>query len=152
MADSAAANDPQGPLWYRGLSGVQETCEVQHQLDAMLETRQAKRIVVAHTPNAGAVLARYGGRVIVVDVGLSAYYGGARAALIIEGEKISAMHEGRRLEPLVPVSAYLKQVADATAEDAPMLEKFMNGAVKVNLDQILDCPTPEPGTVEVGTP
>lgn len=157
IADTAAANDPLGPLWYRGLSDVEETCQTQQQLEALLAARQAKRIVVAHTPNAGVVLARYDGRVIMVDVGLSAYYGGARAALIIEGDRISAMHQGKRLEPLMPVSAYLAQALNATNEAVSMFEKFIKRMEGVNLDIALTCPAPEavapePMTQDTQTP
>lgn len=143
IADTAAANDQLGPLWYRGLSGVEETCQTQQQLEALLVAQQAKRVVVAHTPNAGAVLARYGARVIVVDVGLSAHYGGARAALIIEGDRVSVMHQGQRLEPLTPVSVYLKKAADVTAETVPMLETFVKRMAGVDLDLALNCLAPE---------
>ncbi len=143
IADTATVNDQLGPLWYRGLSGVEETCQTQQQLEALLAVQQAKRIVVAHTPNAGVVLARYGARVIVVDVGLSAHYGGARAALIIEGDKISVMHQGQRLEPLMPVSVYLKQAADATVEAVPMFETFVKRMTGVDLDLALNCNVPE---------
>lgn len=68
-------NDPNGPLWYRGLSGVQPEA-VPETVTAILQQHAAHSIVVGHTPTPGAIWPRYAGRVIQVDVGMSAYYGG----------------------------------------------------------------------------
>ena len=40
---------------------------------------------------------RYGGRVVVIDVGLSAVYGGPPAALLLEEGRAYALHRGQRL-------------------------------------------------------
>jgi len=146
IGDAAAANDPLGPLWYRGLSQVQETCEIEQQLKSLLSVRGAKRIVVAHTPTAGAVLARYGGKLVMIDVGLSRHYGGARAALIIEGQKLNVMHEGELLEPLLPASAYLDKASKASDAAAPLFARFMKNASASMLDQTLECALPDAET------
>lgn len=146
LPDTALANDPLGPLWYRGLSNVQETCEIQQEIEQVLAARNAQRIVVAHTPTVGTVLSRYDNRLIMVDVGLSAHYGGARAALIIEGDQLSVMHEGTRLTPLTPAVDYLTKASGATTNAAPLFERFLKRLDGVNLDRVLDCPLPEAET------
>ncbi len=67
-------NDPNGPLWYRGLSGVAPDASAET-VQAILEHHHAHYLVVGHTPTAGAIWPRYAGRVIQVDVGMSAFYG-----------------------------------------------------------------------------
>lgn len=142
LPDTALANDQLGPLWYRGLSKVVETCEIQDEINQLLKAYNAQRIVVAHTPVAGAILPRYNSRLIMVDVGLSAHYGGARAALVIEDDKLSVMHEGKLLSPLVPAAGYLENASSATTDAAPLFERFLKRLNGVNLDQALDCSTP----------
>jgi len=142
LPDTALANDQLGPLWYRGLSKVVETCEIQVEINQLLKAYNAQRIVVAHTPVAGAIVSRYNNRLVMVDVGLSAHYGGARAALVIEGDELSVMHEGKRLSPLVPAAGYLANASSATTVTAPLFERFLKRLNGVNLDRSLDCSTP----------
>ena len=81
-----------GPLWYRGLAEGDEQALAAH-VDAILANFGVKRIVVGHTVMPG-VTPRFGGKVIVIDVGLSKYYGGTPAALIFEGGKFYALSRG----------------------------------------------------------
>lgn len=111
-ANGAAAMDPEGPLWYRGLTGGDQAPS-QDEVDQMLTHFGAKHLVIGHTPTAGAVMPRYEGRVIMVDVGMSAAYGGPPASLVIEGGVPYALHRGTRL-PLPmggDILAYLKAAA-----------------------------------------
>lgn len=78
QSDPATPNvltDENGPLWYRGLSGV-EPVAAPETVKAILEHHDARHIVVGHTPTHGAIWPRYAGRVIQVDTGMSAFYGG----------------------------------------------------------------------------
>lgn len=115
--DESIINAANGPLWYRGLTVMPETAENEALLDAMLEHFGVRRIVVAHTPLVGTVLPRFGGKVILADVGLSGYYGGARASLVIEPDGPYVLQEGRRFElpaaeaGIDGVVAYLKTMA-----------------------------------------
>ena len=43
-----------------------------------------KRIVIGHSATSAAVLPRFGGKVVLIDVGLSKVYGGPPACLILE--------------------------------------------------------------------
>ena len=144
VPDDAIANDEKGPLWYRDLSDGEENCEVQLQLESVLARYQADRVVVAHTPIAGVVLPRYQGRVIVVDVGLARYYRGARAALIIEGETVSVLHEGHQLPLTTSVIDYLDAVEEI-ASPAPLFREFLDGKAQTLASAPLDCSViPEP--------
>src|ERR1700730_11562614 len=83
--ENGMAADPDGPLWYRGLAELPESGLAGH-VDEVLKTHGARHIVIGHTPQP-AVLPRFGGKVIVIDVGLSKVFGGPPALLIIEGTK-----------------------------------------------------------------
>lgn len=83
---SGILTDPQGPLWYRGLSGVAPTASPET-VAAILSAHGARHIVVGHTPTGGAIWPRYDGRVVQIDVGMSAVYGGHVAYL-------EATHDG----------------------------------------------------------
>ena len=67
--------DQNGPLWYRGLAGV-EPVAAPETVQAILEHLGARHIVIGHTPTHGAIWPRYSGQVIQADTGMSAYYGG----------------------------------------------------------------------------
>jgi hypothetical protein len=72
----------------------------------------------------GAILSRFNGKVILADVGLSTVYGSRLACLVIEGEKLTAIHRGNAL-PL-PASAaetlaYLKKAAAYDPAPSPLL-------------------------------
>lgn len=67
--------DPLGPLWYRGLSGVEPTATPET-VDAILRRFEAAHIVVGHTPTGGVIWPRYGGRVLQIDTGIADHYGG----------------------------------------------------------------------------
>ncbi|RUS27897.1 Metallo-dependent phosphatase-like protein [Jimgerdemannia flammicorona] len=83
-----------GPTWYRGyaLSPEQDVCPL---LMEALKSMNATRMVVGHTvQESGRILSRCDGRLIVIDVGITAYYGGHRAALEIVGDVVKAIYEG----------------------------------------------------------
>ena len=116
--------DPEGPLWYRGLAQHDEESEEPH-LQALLNQHGAKRIVMGHTIVAQAVMPRFGGRAIFIDVGMSAFYGGPAACLLIEGGQLFAIHRGKKL-PLPTTDsqpdllAYLKQAAALDPVPSPL--------------------------------
>ena len=85
-----------GPLWYRGLAqGDQQ--ELAPHVDAVLRHFGVKRIVIGHTPTDGTVVARFGGKVIQIDVGMSKVYGSHRACLLIEDGQVFAVQEGTKI-------------------------------------------------------
>jgi hypothetical protein len=106
------STDPEGPLWFRGLAEGDPA--LASHLDAVLRRHGARRMVIGHTPTEGLVMPLYGGRVVVIDVGLSKVYGGPPAALLLEGGRPIAIHRGRRI-PLPegegePLLRYVREV------------------------------------------
>ena len=121
------AEDPEGPLWYRGLSGGDEA-ELSAHVDSVLKRFGVAHVVVGHTVTPGTIFPRFDGRVITIDVGLSAAYGGPPAALIIEGEKTFALHRGEKL--VLPLGGDLRPYIEAAAAlDPPdsKLRKYLAG-------------------------
>ena len=94
------ADRADGPLWYRGLA-IEEESTAADAVDRMLDFYDADRIVIAHTPTRGRIVARFGGKVILADTGISAFYGSHAVNLVIEGDELySQTPEGR--ERVVP--------------------------------------------------
>ncbi|HEY6661973.1 MAG TPA: metallophosphoesterase [Sphingomicrobium sp.] len=102
---TAIINDPFGPLWYRGY--VTRTAESEgpaptpvqglaapaypspdEELTAVLRSTGAKRMVIAHTPNRAGIAILYGGRLALIDTGISRYYGGKLSYLEILGDRL----------------------------------------------------------------
>lgn len=79
-----------GPLWYRGLALNPESTEASH-LQAVLDTFQVNRLIVGHTPSLGVITPRFGGQVIITDTGISSYYGGHKASLLVENGRLFAL-------------------------------------------------------------
>jgi hypothetical protein len=74
------------PLWYRELATVPEE-DMKAEVDAILENLGAKAMVIAHTPTIPRTprdMQRFGGRVWIVDTGISRAYGGPASALILQ--------------------------------------------------------------------
>ncbi|MGB7295976.1 MAG: metallophosphoesterase [Candidatus Aminicenantales bacterium] len=74
------------PLWYRELATVPEE-DLEEELNATLGNLGAKTMIIAHTPKIvknASEMQRFGGRVWIVDTGISEAYGGPAVALIIQ--------------------------------------------------------------------
>lgn len=89
--------DELGPFWWRGLA-LEPDAAIAPQVDKVLAQWGAQRIVVGHTPQNGPVKSRLGGKVLLADVGLSAYYGGPRACVLMEGGMALMILEGKRTQ------------------------------------------------------
>ncbi len=113
-----------GPIWYRGLAQGDEQ-ELMPHVDAALSHFGVKRIVIGHTPTAGTVIPRFGGKVVMIDVGLSEHYGGRLACLVIEDREPHVLHRGTRLDlpkgDAAELAAYLKRAATLDPEPSPLL-------------------------------
>ncbi|HSM76675.1 MAG TPA: metallophosphoesterase, partial [Bryobacteraceae bacterium] len=119
--EGGMAKDPEGPLWYRGMARGNEEQLMPH-LDAVLAKWQARRMVVGHTFADGAVTPRFGGKVLMVDVGLSRLYDqfSRLACLVIENGKPYALHRANRLElPTDSGPGLLRYLKEAAAIDPP---------------------------------
>jgi hypothetical protein len=101
---TAITNDEQGPLWYRGLAqppassngqtlAASTPAQIQpagaDQLDTLLSAYGAKRIVVGHTPVLSGIAFFQDGKLICIDTGISAVYGGTVSYLdIVDGTPV----------------------------------------------------------------
>jgi hypothetical protein len=136
LLEGGVAMDALGPLWYRGLARDPEESLAAH-VDAVLQFHGIESIVIGHTVTAGAILPRFGGKVIMIDVGMSKAYGGPYAALLIEGAKRFAIHRGTKLDlPSTPdgLLAYIKQAAALDPQPSPLQKLLTGGAVEATKD------------------
>jgi hypothetical protein len=94
---AAIINDPDGPLWYRGLA-VPETPATEAEVDRALKAQHARRLVIGHTPILTGIASLYGGKLIRIDTGISSFYGGKLSYLeILDG--VALAHEVERPPP-----------------------------------------------------
>ena len=77
------ASDSSGPLWTRDLA-LDDEAAVAKQLDVLLKKHGAKRMVIGHSVATEGIRTRAGGRLIRIDVGMSAIYGGPAACLVVD--------------------------------------------------------------------
>jgi hypothetical protein len=111
MADTAStlAAGENGPLWFRGLARG-DTPEVAALADGALRAIGAHTIVIGHTvTGTGKIEVRVGGKVVMIDAGMTDAYGGHAAALEIDDAgRLTAIYLDHR-EPLE-----LEAAADAS--------------------------------------
>jgi hypothetical protein len=95
---SSLAASPDGPLWYRGLSQLDEN-SFAPQIDSVLSRLKARAMVGGHTVMAGGHIAvRFRGKVFQIDTGMlsSVYAGGRASALEIKDDTFTAIYvDGR---------------------------------------------------------
>lgn len=80
-----------GPLWYRELALANGSVS-EEQVDRILNNLEARQIIVAHTPRLVLTIndmRRFGGKIWIVDTGISRAYGGHMRALIINDGQFS---------------------------------------------------------------
>ena len=104
-APTAIIHDPFGPLWYRGYATRATDTEAraaapgqalaapaypspEEELATVLRSTGAKRMVIAHTPNRAGIAIAHGGRLALIDTGISRYYGGKLSYLEILGDRL----------------------------------------------------------------
>ncbi|HYD71523.1 MAG TPA: hypothetical protein VEF55_00185, partial [Candidatus Binatia bacterium] len=113
----------EGPLWYRGLSMNGEAAETPN-LEAVLARHGVRRIVVGHTKLAPLVVPRFGGRVLVADIALPRGNPDPHAFVIIEGDRVTAVHRGTRvpIDAATPQArcAYFDRIAALDPADSPV--------------------------------
>jgi len=150
--NSGIVEDEFGPLWYRGLSGVEPTA-LDETVDAILAHHQISHIIVGHTPTSGVIWPRYDSKVVMIDTGIASAYGGHVAYLEITPEGLFAGYPLGKL-PL-PASeadsiAYLEKVIVLYPDNAFLqerLEQLMHPAVPELLEAEEDpeaVPAPQP--------
>lgn len=115
------AEDDDGPLWYRGLAQTPDNDQALNaHISGVLERLGARHMVIAHTPML-AIIPRFAGKVIAIDVGLSKPFGGPPAFLVMENSKYYAVHRGMQFElPLtgLGVIEYLRAAAALEPADS----------------------------------
>jgi hypothetical protein len=93
LAKDCMFRDDDGPLWDRSFAS-EEGPEIKKQVEQSLKLLEAKHMVIGHTktihvPNgeAGRISARFKGKVVCIDVGLTSGADTPRTALVIERGK-----------------------------------------------------------------
>ena len=89
------------------------------------------RIVIGHSYAQAAITPRFGGKVVMIDIGLSRVYDniGKMGCLEIEGDHAVAIHRGQRLE--LPkdengpdMLRYLRSAAALDPQPSPLLKRI----------------------------
>lgn len=117
-----------GPLWYRGLARNDEVTERAH-VDAVLDFYDVDHIVLGHTPSLSTVIPRFGAKVLVIDTGISEYYGSHLVSLLIENDELITQQGDEQFriptgdEPLLP---YFKAVAEVESESQALRQLIFN--------------------------
>jgi TPR repeat protein len=128
--DGGIVTDQQGPLWARDLAEGDET-KLAPLVDQLLRHFDVDRIVIGHSYTDGAVTPRFGGKVILIDVGLSRIYdnNAKLACLEIDQNHAYALHRGHGLE--LPkdengedMLRYLKQAAALDPQPSPLAPRI----------------------------
>ena len=118
--------DDNGPLWYRGLAGV-EPVAAPETVQAIVAQHGAHHIVIGHTPTHGAIWPRYSGQVIQVDTGMTAVYGGHVAWLEETKDGLYAGYPAGKVRlPFDDAGRvdYLKQVVALQPENAGLQKQL----------------------------
>ena len=132
-----------GPLWYRGLAVGHEATE-RPALEAVLAHYGARMIVLGHTPDLNIITPRFDGQVVIIDTGISAYYGGHRASLQIENGRVTGLHDRQAVllptkpEEMVP---YFETLADQMPDNHRLrahLEALVNPPTEAGTDDLTE--------------
>jgi hypothetical protein len=107
-----------GPLWYRDLATVSEP-DMREEVDRILANLGARHLVIAHTPRTAVTIAqmrRFGGRVWIVDTGISKSYNDNLSALLIIDGAFSVWGGDHEEKDTTGLAAAL---ADVSRRDEP---------------------------------
>ena len=116
--------DPQGPIWYRGFAEENEAGPLDAHLKRTLAFHAVQRIVIGHTVTRSAILPRFRGRVVNIDIGLSRFYGRPPACLVLEADAAFVLHRGTKVALPGPqpgdLVRYLKAIEAADEQPSPI--------------------------------
>jgi TPR repeat protein len=121
--------DEEGPLWYRGLANGSEA-ELAPLVNDLLKQFDVDRIVIGHSYAQAAITPRFGGKVVLIDIGLSRVYdnAGKLGCLEIEGDRAVAIHRGQKLElpkdERADLLRYLRMAAALDPQPSPLLRRI----------------------------
>jgi hypothetical protein len=107
-----------GPLWYRGLA-LDDEVKLLPGVEKVLQSMGATAVVVGHTTEKdGRVHTRFGGRVVMIDVGMVPELGGHLAALEVGADGAMTVIYPAGREPLERKAAGIPQNAGPGAARA----------------------------------
>jgi TPR repeat protein len=122
--------DEQGPLWYRGLANGDET-QLTPLVDELLKQFDVDRIVVGHSYAGGVVSPRFGGKVILIDTGISRVYDNTGEVACLEldkGQPIALDHAQKLPLPAdedgPDMLRYLKAAAALDPQPSPLAARI----------------------------
>ena len=132
--------DPESPLWFRGLAADDEKAS-SDRVDRILERLGARYMVIGHNyfrygggspvVRELANISRYGGKVYIIDTGISHYYGGVSTALIMQEGRFSLWEPE---EFAAPPAATVSPTRDTEPPPSPAdVEKFLRTADVVDV-------------------
>ncbi len=133
--------DPDSPLWYRGLA-VRNEARAQAEVDRILGNLKARAMVIGHNYMQGSgtspivsldMVAHFRGEVFIMDTGISRSYGGAVAALIINGRDAYSIWSASA-EALAR-TASAQPAGHEGPEPVRDLEAFLNEAAVTGIDR-----------------
>lgn len=96
-----------GPVWYRGNVRGRENARgysQRQEIEKVLDTYDATHIIVGHTRNEKGIRVSLNGRLLQIDTGASAHYGGVPSFLRIENGEFFAHARGKSIK----LKAYAK--------------------------------------------
>jgi hypothetical protein len=129
LTQDGAVLAPDGPLWYRGLAQESEATIAPLVAD-ILKNYEVNRVVIGHTPTPGSVITRMNGKVVMIDAGMSEYFGSHRSFLLIDNQQLYAVHRGDKVllpkDGLMDVVRYLKQVIALEPGPTPLTAFLRN--------------------------
>lgn len=114
LLEGGIVRDSEGPLWCRELARGDEKALAGH-VGGLLRNLGVSRIAIGHTPTLTTVLPRFQGKVVMIDVGMSKYYGGPPACLVIEKGVAWTIHRGKKLRLPADSGAGLLRYLEAAA-------------------------------------
>lgn len=132
--------DETGPLWYRGLAGTPPVTSPET-VSAILEHHNARHIVIGHTPTGGVIWPRHDASVILVDTGMSAYYGGHIGWLELSDGRLLAGYPGGTMKlPLGNEERldYLERVMEIHPDNAYLKQRHQNLKQRIKRDELDD--------------
>ena len=83
----------------------------------MLDKLNARHLVIGHTVSKGSIRPRAGGAVIMIDVGMSAMYGGPAMCLVIERGKFYQVSMEKKEELRLWTDGEKKEPSESARED-----------------------------------
>jgi hypothetical protein len=93
LGKGGMGKDSAGPLWYRRLAWDEESTPAE-QVDTILRNFGVGHVVVGHTV-LYKIATRHGGKIILIDVGMSRVYGGPACCLEIEKGRFFVLTAGQ---------------------------------------------------------